>query len=307
MKKSIYDILKQSFYEINEHYLKYISALALQAFLLIASFLFLPPFGFILAFLVMVITQIGLAKYSLKVLGKKQQKVQEVVEVNKFTFSHLITYIIKTFQIAFFGLFLIIPGLLKWLEFSQADFVLADNPKLSTEDALLESKKLTHNSKGRVLMLFVTHLFISTILVAFSASVVILTSIAVQMTKTFMLIWFGLMSVFLLCVIALPFYTVSRTVLYENLKTINKFNTKPSKNFMQEVAQEFMTAFKKPQKTKQTKTITNNKASSTKLSQAKQPTAKTNAASNKAITARKINTSTNSKNSTSKASKEKEM
>lgn len=256
MKKSMYEILKQSFYEINEHYMKYISALALQAFLLIGALLFLPPFGIILAFLIMVITQIGLAKYSLRILNKKPEQIKQVAEINKFTFSHIITFIIKTFQIAFFSLFLIVPGLIKCLEYSQTDFILAENEKMETSEALLESKKLTHNSKGRVLMLFVTHAFLSIVLIAFSASVVILTSFFVGMSQTIMLVWFAIMSVFLLCVLALPFYTISRTILYENLKIINKFNKTPSKSFMEEVAQEFMTAFKPtPKQKKETKNM----------------------------------------------------
>lgn len=269
MKKSIYEILKQSFYEINEHYMKFISAFALQAFLLFASIMFLPPFGIVLAFLIMVITCIGMARYSLRIINKKQEQIKQVVEINKFTVSHIITYIIKTFQIAFFALFLIIPGILKWLEYSQVDFVLADNEKLDTNEALLESRKLTHNSKGRVLMLCVTNVFLSLVLISFSASIVLLSTLVIQLSQTALIVWFSAMSAFLLCVIAMPFHIVSRTLLYENLKAMNKFNKVPKQNFLQEVAQEFMTAFKtmkkenKPKTTSKPKNTTSSKTSQT--------------------------------------------
>jgi hypothetical protein len=278
MKKTLSQIIKQSFYEINENYMQFLTAFAVQTFLLFAAFLLFPPFNIILLFLVSAITLIGVAKFSLQVLNKKAAKVETVASFNKNSLSHIITFIVKTFQILFFSVFFIIPGIKKWLEYSQTAFILAQNEKLSTFETLTESRKLTKGVLGKILLLKVVHWFIGIILISFSASVIVITKVFFPISQELTLIWLVLMSLVLLAAIVLPFATVSNTILYENLKLTNKFNQVPQKTFLQEVAEDFITAFsiKKPQKPKtdSKETPPNKKTASTTTKTKTTPTKK---------------------------------
>ncbi len=293
MKKTLSEIIKQAFYEINENYMQFLTAFALQGFLLMAAFLLLPPFNLILSFFVFVVTSIGIAKFSLQIVNKKKTNVESVINLNKNTVSHLVAYVVKIFQTLFFALFLIVPGIIKWLQYSQTQFVLAQNQKTTALEALNESKKLTKGSLGKVLLLKTAHFFIATVLVAFTASLIILTRAFVPFSRKVVYIWFSVMSLILLASVLMPFATITNTILYENLKLTSKFNQQPQKTFLQEVAEDFITAFSRKGAVKPNQQQNNQNAAAATDKTQKQKTT-TKKATNKTTDSQKTTTKQNS-------------
>ena len=61
--------------------------------------------------------------------------------------------IVMTFFISLWSLLLVVPGIVKAYSYSQAFFILAENPNMRAIDALRESKKIMHGKKWDLFVL----------------------------------------------------------------------------------------------------------------------------------------------------------
>ena len=251
MRKTTAEIIQETFYEISDKYLPFLTATIVSLAFLLASFLFLPPFGFFISIGVYGCLMVGMAGFGIKTLDEKKAKIEDIAKEFKNILNLFIAEVVKIFFIAFWGIFLIVPGIYKCLEYSQMHFILSEKRNIGVFEALAESKKLTHNHKGKILLLYLTLILMTVILTLFSGSVVIITKLFVPISQTGSLVWFGLMTLILVVFVVCPFAHISKTLLYETLKEENKKGkTNPKPSTLSEVAQEIVKAFKPSKKEK---------------------------------------------------------
>ena len=113
-----------------------------------------------------------------------------------FTFVRLFLILLwKSIVIAFFSIFLLVPGIWKAYELKMVPYLLAENPYLSKSRAFTLSKKMMHQEKVRLFLLDLPFFAV------FSASIA----------------WAGAWA-FLILLIILPFYCALQAEVYALLR-----------------------------------------------------------------------------------------
>lgn len=196
-------------------------ASTLQLLISAVFILFLPPFGFAVAFVVFTVTSVYLASYNIKKYENKNAKFEDIFKFKNF-FGILTTKIIRLVQICFWSIFLIIPGIFVAIDYSMADYVLAQKPELDSFEALNESAKITRKHRAKILVLFLLYLLLVTIILLFSCSVIFITkfitTVPNAVTITSLILITGILYLF----VVLPFIKVSLVILYKDLLKSNE-------------------------------------------------------------------------------------
>lgn len=110
MRKTTAEIIQETFYEISDKYLPFLTATILSLAFLLASFLFLPPFGFFISIGVYGCLMVGMAGFGIKTLDEKKAKIEDIAKEFKNILNLFIAEVVKIFFIAFWGIFLIVRG-----------------------------------------------------------------------------------------------------------------------------------------------------------------------------------------------------
>lgn len=217
MRKTLSDIIKETFLILNEKWNIYMCASTLQLLISAIFILFLPPFGFAVAFVLLTVTNVYLARFNIKKYENKPAKFQEIFEFKNF-FGILTTKIIKFVQICFWSIFLIFPGIFMAIEYSMTDYVLAEKPELDSFEALNESAKLTRKNRGKILVLFLLYCLLVAIIMLFACSVIFITRFITNVPTNIALSSLLLISAILYLFVVLPFIKVSLVILYKDLR-----------------------------------------------------------------------------------------
>lgn len=107
---------------------------------------------------------LGLSLYLLKFLRTREMKIETLFEGFEFLIkAFLLQFMIYVF-IVLWGMLFIIPGIIAGFRYSQAFFILADNPKKKVMECITESKIMMKNNKWSLFVLQLT--FIGWIILA---------------------------------------------------------------------------------------------------------------------------------------------
>ena len=97
--------------------------------------------------------QIGLAHFYIR-NHSGQGRVKDVFEAFRPGYARRLGALLTTnILIALWSLLLVVPGIIKALEYSQVPYLLAENPQLTGQQARQISSRLTNGSKGKILIL----------------------------------------------------------------------------------------------------------------------------------------------------------
>jgi len=135
------------------------SVLALIVYTIVAGLVgllnFIPVIGYIVQILTSGAFTLGLIIFFVGIARKEGPPISEVFS----GFSHFIKAFCVYFMMGLFtllwSLLLVIPGIIACYRYSQAYYILQDNPDIGALEAIRRSKELM---KGRKLNLFVLHL-----------------------------------------------------------------------------------------------------------------------------------------------------
>lgn len=93
---------------------------------------------------------VGYCKYNLKLVRKESTTATEVFEGFNLFGKALWLNIIMAFFLYLWTLLFIIPGIVKSLAYSMANYILAENPQMTAREALRASRKLMDGKKGKL-------------------------------------------------------------------------------------------------------------------------------------------------------------
>ncbi len=95
----------------------------------------------------------GLSLYALKLVRRQQGEISDLFEgFNAFGQIVLLSFLITLFTILWALLF-VIPGIIAMLRYSQAYYILIDNPEMSPSEAINKSKEMMRGNKGKLFLL----------------------------------------------------------------------------------------------------------------------------------------------------------
>lgn len=152
----------------------------------------LPGSGILINLLISGVLDLGVAFFLLAFINKNDPQIMQLFTgLPKFDIA-LCLYLVRLLYIILWTLLLIIPGIITCLKYSQAFFILAENPDLKTREILQKSDEMMY---GHKLSLFYLYLrFTGWALLA--------------------VLSFGIGFIWLI-----PYVEVSRALFYKNLKS----------------------------------------------------------------------------------------
>jgi uncharacterized membrane protein len=154
----------------------------------------IPGLGQLVSIAMLVLT-IGLSVFYLKFLDNGTMDYMDLFysfsfkDLNKYL-NHLATMLVKMLLIFLWSLLFIIPGIVKAIAYSQAEYIKAENPDIDIMDTLKESERLM---KGHKMEYFVLCL-------------------------SFIGWWFLVVITFFLAgIYVMPYYSTTKALFYRNL------------------------------------------------------------------------------------------
>ena len=106
----------------------------------------------------MIITPVVMLSYCmiyLKMTRKEQVEIGNLIDGFKYTGKAVLLYILTSIYTFLWSLLFIIPGIIKAFAYSQAYYILAENPELTASEALKKSEEIM---KGHKMEYFVLNL-----------------------------------------------------------------------------------------------------------------------------------------------------
>lgn len=127
-------------------------------YMLVSSVSGFIPFGSILIGGALLL---GWVMWSLAVVRNGEFKVETIFAgFNDFTRS-LGTYLLMMLIVLLYTLLLIIPGIIKALAYSQAFYIMADDPEISSMDALRKSEQIMKGNKTKLFLMYMIFFLLS--------------------------------------------------------------------------------------------------------------------------------------------------
>ena len=108
---------------------------------------FVPIVGWFATIIIMPAFNISLCMIFLNLAKREDISVGDVFKGFNITGKAVWLYIITNFFVFLWSLLLIIPGIIKTFSYSMAPFILADNPNLTSSEALSESIRIMDGHK----------------------------------------------------------------------------------------------------------------------------------------------------------------
>lgn len=215
---SIYRLIKESYFELGERWEKYFG-ITQSALLFVLSLLLLnSPIKYLLMFLLCSFLTFGTTEYFLKALSNKPTFLKIIFKHYPQTIYFAFLQLIKILQIFFWSIFLIIPGITRFIEFSFTTELYCEKPNQDAFNLLEKSKKLTQNNKFKIFFIYLFIVFLTVATFSFSAGMVLLVNLIFpvnnQTIKIAILIIFSVLQGFFV----LPYAKILKTKTYFALK-----------------------------------------------------------------------------------------
>lgn len=118
--------------------------LAIAGFII---FTLLNSVGGVIALIIGGPLALGAAIFSLNIANKKQAELSQLFEGFSRFAEALVAYLLMVLYIVLWSLLFIVPGIIAAISYSQTFYILAEDKKISGNDALKKSKDLMYGKK----------------------------------------------------------------------------------------------------------------------------------------------------------------
>lgn len=99
------------------------------------------------------IVSVGYSKFNLNIIDCKKAELTQIFSFFKNWSTAILTNLLKSLYIFLWFMLFIIPGIIATYSYSMTSFILAENPYLSPDEALAESKRIMQGNKWRLFCL----------------------------------------------------------------------------------------------------------------------------------------------------------
>lgn len=117
---------------------------------------FIPVLGAIASFLVAGPLILGVYVYFLRLVRRESSSVAVMFDGFQEYGRAFLTYLLMGIFVFLWSLLLIVPGIIAALRYSQAFFLLHDNPGMKASEVIRLSSDLMNGNKGRLFLLYVS-------------------------------------------------------------------------------------------------------------------------------------------------------
>lgn len=99
---------------------------------------------------------LGLYMFFISLIRGEKPSVSYVFNGFQYFVSSFLLYLLISVFTLLWSLLLIIPGYIAWFKYSQAFFIMNDNPNISAMEAIRQSKQMMDGHKSRLFMLYLS-------------------------------------------------------------------------------------------------------------------------------------------------------
>ena len=117
-------------------------------FIMIAA-LFMAVIYFVLGSIV----GVGYAKFNLNLVDKKNAAFETLFEYFSYWKTTTISRLLRALYVFLWSLLFVIPGIVAGFSYAMTDYILAENPELTADEAITQSKELMMGNRWRLFCL----------------------------------------------------------------------------------------------------------------------------------------------------------
>ena len=133
------------------------SALAVFVFGILSSGVYsIPALGWIISLVVSGPFTLGITVFFLNISRNRSARIEDLLYGFKDFKRSCITNLLMILYIVLWSILFIIPGIVATLSYSLIFYILADNPEISSCDAISRSKELMQGHKTELLLLYLS-------------------------------------------------------------------------------------------------------------------------------------------------------
>lgn len=118
----------------------------------------IPYVGLIISILIAGPMTLGITKFSVNLKRHNATNIEVIFDGFKNFTTAMVLQILIILFVTLWSLLLIIPGIIAYLSYSQAFYILNDKPELTSMEALEESKKMMQGYKWKLFCLYLSFL-----------------------------------------------------------------------------------------------------------------------------------------------------
>lgn len=116
----------------------------------------IPYLGAVICIVITGPLTLGFCGFFLKIKRGEAVSIENVFDGFKQFVPSLVLYILTSIFIFLWTLLLIVPGIIATLRYSQAYFIMKDNPDIKAMDAIRKSKEMMMGQKGKLFLLYLS-------------------------------------------------------------------------------------------------------------------------------------------------------
>jgi len=98
-------------------------------------------------------TGVGYAKFNLNLVDRKTAAFENLFEYFSYWKTTAVARLLRTIYVLLWSLLFIIPGIVASLSYAMTDYILAENPELTSTEAIEQSKSIMYGNRFRLFCL----------------------------------------------------------------------------------------------------------------------------------------------------------
>lgn len=96
---------------------------------------------------------VGYAKFNLNLVDKKIAAFENLFEYFSYWKTTTITRLLRALYVFLWSLLFVIPGIVAGFSYAMTDYILAENPELTADEAITQSKEMMNGNRFRLFCL----------------------------------------------------------------------------------------------------------------------------------------------------------
>ena len=96
---------------------------------------------------------VGYAKFNLNLVDKKNAAFENLFEYFSYWKTTTITRLLRALYVFLWSLLFVIPGIVAGFSYAMTDYILAENPELTADEAITQSKEMMNGNRFRLFCL----------------------------------------------------------------------------------------------------------------------------------------------------------
>ncbi len=162
----------------------------------------------------------GIYAYFLNLVRNKEKDLGQIFSGFGFFFKTLLLYVVMMIFIVLWGLLLIVPGIIAAFRYSQAFYILIDDPSKDIMQCIKESKAMMKGNKAKYLCLQLSfigwYLLIGFVyLITIGGGIVITIAVPSAFAISIAIMIIGFVAIVIGEIILMPYIMAATTIFYE--------------------------------------------------------------------------------------------